>query len=345
FNEPDATTLSQYDMVVWISGDAFGGPAAPLAGPSESAETSLSIYLNNGGCLFLSSQQYFFDRGSVVNPFMTNYLGVSSMINNVSQTSVAGAGIFAGIGSFPLSFPSGFLNRTDRVVPRPEAQIAFSGSNGSAAISKDAGNYRTIFLAFPLEAIADAAARSNVLLTALDFCTALPPPPACLFCDDFNDGVQPSWTFGKGTWQEANGALSGAYSRKTSAIASPVFAGCTQCTVEGKMQTAGGTGNRVSLLGWFVDKKNSVELMMKEENDTWIFKQRSGGTVVAKAKASAVIAPGVSYAAKVTFDGSLFTITVDNVPLMTVPAAVSPAGTVGFQVKGTTGTFDEIRVD
>ena len=344
-DEPDSTTLSQYAMVVWISGDAFGGPSAPVAGPSESSETSLSIYLNNGGCLFLTSQQYFWDRGSVVNPFMSNYLGVSSMINNVAQNSVTGTGIFAGVGSFPLSFPSGFLNRADRVVPAAGAQSAFSGSNGNAAISKDAGTYRTVFLGFPLEAIGDSAARNSVLQTALDFCTDVTPPPSCLYCDDFNDGVQPSWTFGKGTWQETSGALTGTHSRKTSATASPAFLGCSQCTVEAKLQTAGGTGNRVSLLAWYVDKRTSVELMMNEESDRWIFKQRIAGSVIAKAKANGVIAPGIAYNARITFDGSAFQVFIDNAQVMTVPAAGSPSGTVGFQVKGTTGTFDEITVN
>lgn len=344
-DEPDSTILSQYAMVIWISGDAMGGPLSPVAGPSESSETSLSIYLNNGGCLFLSSQQYFFDRGSVLNPFMTNYLGVGSEINNVVQTNVTGTGIFSGVGNFPLNFPSGFLNRTDRVVPAAGAQSAFSGSNGNAAVSKDAGTYHTIYLGFPLEAIANASARKDVLQRAFDFCTSTPPPPACLFCDDFNDGVQPGWVFGKGTWQEGSGALSGSYSRKSSAVASPVFAGCSTCTVEAKLQTSGGAGNRVSLLAWHVDKHTGVELIMNEESDRWLFKQRIGGTVTAKAKAAATIVPGVNYDARITFDGSVFQVFIDNALVMTVPATGSPSGTVGFQVKGTTGAFDEIQVN
>ena len=32
------------------------------------------------------------------------------------------------------------------------------------------------------------------------------------------------------------------------------------------MRTAGGTGNRVWLLAWYQDKKNTVEVMMKEAN-------------------------------------------------------------------------------
>lgn len=70
------------------------------------------------------------------------------------------------------------------------------------------------------------------------------------------------------------------------------------------MQTAGGAGNKVWLLGWYVDSGNYVELLMKEETDRWILKHHSGGQA----------------------------------------AAITIPGTVGFETKNTMGTFDEIDV-
>ena len=551
-NEPDSTMMSLYSTVIWTSGDASGGAGAPIAGPSEASETSLTGFLNNGGCLLLSSQEYYADRGSVVNPFMANYLGIGTEDNNVFQTNITGNGIFTGLGSFNLVFPGGFVNKTDRMIPAsgPGVQVAFNGNAGTAAISKDGGAFRTIYMAFPLEVANGPAGPINVVQRALEFCAGLHQPdlsvsivdspdpvnagdsltytltisnngtvtatntvitdtlpaavnlisanatqgsgcsgssqitcnlgnvaqgapaavtivvatttqgslsnsasvtsdvadaslynnsatatsqvnapcptialspatapdgtagvsynqlfsasggagpytfnstplpaslvlstagtlsgipnaagafpftvtatdthgctgtadytltvaPGCLFCDDFNDNIMPDWTFGKGQWQEDSGSLSGTYTRNTTAIATPLFVGCSQCTVEAKMQTAGGPGNRVSLLSWYVDKKQNVELMMKEESHRWVLKQRSGGAIVAKKKTPGSISPGAPYDVRISYDGINFTVFVDNALLMTMPSGAAAAGSVGFSVKRTTGSFDEINV-
>lgn len=113
------------------------------------------------------------------------------------------------------------------------------------------------------------------------------------------------------------------------------------------MRTAGGSGNRVWLMGWYQDKRNTVELLMKEESDRWILKQRSAGGIVAKMKALLTIDPNVVYKVNIQFDGTNFQVSIDDVLIMTMPKApgTSPSGTTGFQVKSTTGSFDEISVD
>jgi len=171
----------------------------------------------------------------------------------------------------------------------------------------------------------------------------------CLFCDDFNDGVlSTGWTYVKPNWTESGGLLAGAPTgRKAIAIATPIFSGCSNCTVEAEMQTGGGAGNRVWLLAWYVDKKNTVELLMKEENDFWVLKQKSNGSVVAKAKGAATIDPNTIYDAKIVFDGNQFQLYVNNTLLITLPkgAGTNPNGTIGFQSKLTTGSFDSIDVN
>jgi glucose/arabinose dehydrogenase/uncharacterized membrane protein len=170
---------------------------------------------------------------------------------------------------------------------------------------------------------------------------------SCLFCDDFEDGVlDPNWTYIKPTWTESGGSLQGSSNKKAIAVATPVFGGCLNCTIQASLMTAGGPGNRVWLLGWYVDKNNKVELLMKEEKDVWVLKQRSGGSIVAKAKATATIDPNVAYAVVVSFDGTQFTVTIDGNTLITLtPKGTVPSGTVGFQAKDTTGFFDYINVN
>lgn len=173
--------------------------------------------------------------------------------------------------------------------------------------------------------------------------------PACLFCDQFNDGMLPTnWTLKPltGTWSENGNELVGTASRKAFAIAQPAFPGCQQCFVEASLQSAGGQFGRVWLLGWFIDKRNTIELVMKEAADRWILKQRSGGAVVQKAKALSTINANQPYVARVVFDGTTLTVFIDGVQIISMaPAATVPLGTVGFKVKATTGTFDYITVN
>ncbi|HSE40105.1 MAG TPA: choice-of-anchor B family protein [Acidobacteriota bacterium] len=435
-DEPDAATMSNYQMVIWFSGDAAGGAVDPKAGPTESSETSLTQYLNSGGCFFLSSEEYFADRGSVLSPFMANQLGIQSMNNNVSMTNVTGNGIFNGVGNFTLQFPANLSNLTDRVVPNVTlgAQVAFSGNQGNAAISRDSGTYRTIFLGFPFEAIPTQSKRREVMQKAIDYClnttcpaitltpTSLPAGtqgtpynqtivatggtapytyavssgslPAglsltnagvlsgtptgtgtsnftvlatdsdgctgtrlysltinsgtCTFCDDFEDGVlNPNWTYMKQTWNETGGNLVGTPNgKKVTAIATPVFSGCMNCSAQTQMRTAGGIGSRISLFAWFVDRRNTLELQMNQEKGRFILKQKVNGTTVAKQKSVQPINTNQFYDVRVTFTGTQFEVRVDGVLVITMNSGGAvPAGTVGFQVKNTTGSFGSIVVN
>jgi len=172
----------------------------------------------------------------------------------------------------------------------------------------------------------------------------------CLYCDDFNDGtLDPNWTYVKPTWTEGGGNLMGTPAKKKAiAAATPVFAGCQVCSMEAGMLTAGGISNKLWMLGWYVDKKNTMELLMKEESEKWVLKQRVNGKVVAKAKGIKTIDPNTVYAARIVFDGTSFQVFIDDfqTPLFTLtPQGAVPVGTVGFSVKNTTGSFDYVTVN
>lgn len=157
-----------------------------------------------------------------------------------------------------------------------------------------------------------------------------------------------NWTYLKPNWNETAGNLVGVpVKKKAIVLATPIFAGCSTCSIQTQIQTAGGVGNKVWFLGWYVSKQDTVELLMKEESDKWVLKQRVGGTVVVKQKALKTIDSNVFYVVLVTFDGTNFQVFIDDLvnPLITMPAVGSPSGTVGFEVKNTTGSFAEISVN
>lgn len=174
---------------------------------------------------------------------------------------------------------------------------------------------------------------------------------ACLFCDSFNDGLLPlstDWTYTPNTtpWAEDGSHLVATTGKSTSIIATPIFTGCLNCSVETGFETAGGLKNKVSLFGWYVDKSNQVELLIKQQQGKLILKQRSGGQIARKAKGLMALNANQAYTIRITFDGSLFTVLVDGSPLFTMtPGAAVPTGTVGFQVKKTTAKFDYITVN
>jgi hypothetical protein len=170
-SEPDAATLNQYVMVIWFSGHLFGGNES---GPSPSGEASLATFLDNGGCFFITSQDYHYDRG--LTSFMTSYLGVASVTNDQGQTSATGAGpLFSGYGPYTLSYP--FSNFSDIVNPNGSAEVAFVGNVGNLAVNHDNGVYRASYWGFPFEAIPSAGARADLMGTLVGWCGAFPPEP------------------------------------------------------------------------------------------------------------------------------------------------------------------------
>lgn len=170
--EPTLAQLSGYKIIIWFSGDSFGGSSNPKAGPKPATESILASWLDAGGVLFLSSQDYLYDRigfgGTAPNTFMANYLGVGAPLGqDVSQSSVTGQNVFAGYGSYTLSYP--FSNYSDRIVPNGNAALAFMGNQGGAGVSMDGGHYRTVFFGFPWEAIGNASDRQAVMQRVIEW--------------------------------------------------------------------------------------------------------------------------------------------------------------------------------
>jgi hypothetical protein len=143
---PSTGNLTPYQTVIWFTGDDID---ATLSAADEAA---LGSFLDGGGKLFLSSQNYFYDVG-FVNTFMQNYLHVSAVQNDVGATSVkgvAGNAVGDGLGPYALTSLAEFA---DRLTPRtPGGLSAFvNQSDSTVAVSFADGSYCTLFAAFPFE--------------------------------------------------------------------------------------------------------------------------------------------------------------------------------------------------
>ncbi len=164
--EPGSADLAQYRLVIWFT----GGNESGSTGPGPAAELQLQSYLNSGGCLAISSQDYFFARD--LTAFMRNYLGVASVIADVQHTVAGGARAFADLPSAPLSYP--FANWSDALVPGAAGAVAFNGDAGVAGVHKETSIYRTVFSAFPWEALPSLGQREILMGALLEYCVGGP---------------------------------------------------------------------------------------------------------------------------------------------------------------------------
>lgn len=179
--EPDEAVLSQYDAIIWFSGDAyrFFGFGQPLAGPNQQSELALAAYLDNGNCLLLSSQDYFYDRG--ITSFMQTYLGVESAENDAGAMILTGRPPFEMIGSFPINgTPILGLADPDIIYPNATATTAFVREDQAPMATYRDDIYQTLFLGFDLFDI-EPTPRMLVIDRFLDLCRSVkefaPPPP------------------------------------------------------------------------------------------------------------------------------------------------------------------------
>lgn len=146
-NGPTLAELEGYNIVIWFSGDKYGGSSA---GPNGSDEANLAAYLDGGGNLFLSSQDYLYDM--TLTSFGQTYLGISSFTNDsgnaTTKYGVAGDPIGAGLGPYPLTYPANFSDYGDIVSAGTGASVAFRSSadgGNNLDVDKVGANWKTAF--------------------------------------------------------------------------------------------------------------------------------------------------------------------------------------------------------
>ncbi len=165
--------------------------------------------------------------------------------------------------------------------------------------------------------------------------------PQFLFKDDFEDGEAADWTFVKGTWNVVSGALTGFTSKKGDALAP--YSGCSGCTIEADIQFDA-PGGKISLLGWFEDKRNYTEVVLREDKDKLQVIRKVNGAKVVKLKANVAFNTGVTYRIRINLNSGTFTVSVDGVVVVSGSAQGNPFGAVGFRIKDATASFKEITV-
>ncbi len=146
FGSPTLQRLAQYPVVIWFTGYDWYNTLTP------SEEATLSAYLDGGGRLAFSSQDYLYTSG--LTNFGRDRLGVLRHTEDLTVTRTVGAvGHPVGDGRATLDLFYPFRNYSDALRPSPAAAVAFWGQHGQpAALTVDSAPWKTAFYAFALEA-------------------------------------------------------------------------------------------------------------------------------------------------------------------------------------------------
>jgi len=165
---PPADVLALHPIVVWFAGYDWVDTL------NSAEEKKLADYLDGGGRLLLSAQDYLYTNN--VTEFGAQYLGVLTYTEDLTTTTVqgvAGHPIGDGLGPFTLDYP--FTNFSDAVEPTHVATATFVGDHERpVAIAYDPVDrgFATAFFAFPLEALLDGP-RAQVLERAVAWLSPL----------------------------------------------------------------------------------------------------------------------------------------------------------------------------
>jgi uncharacterized repeat protein (TIGR01451 family) len=148
---PTQARLQSHPVVIWFTAYDWYKTLTP------DDEARLAGYLDNGGRLLLSSQDYLYTSRSP--DFARETLGVLGYTEGVTATQVTGAvgsPIGHTSGTLELDYP--FRNWSDALRPHPAAATAFWGQHGQpVALTLDAAPFKTAFFAFPLETLSPDA--------------------------------------------------------------------------------------------------------------------------------------------------------------------------------------------
>lgn len=180
---PTAQDMAPYRSVVWFTGYDYQTPISP----TEEAE--LIAYLDGGGNLLMSSpeQEYAFP-GSVI---LSDYFWVDVITEDVILTGTVGNvadPLYAGLGPYPMGRPDqwgaywptgedeGPYDDALRVKAGGFEPLLYTATDEPNSTRYQGANFKTVYLAFPLEWVVELNGRMEIMETALGwFCEPNPP--------------------------------------------------------------------------------------------------------------------------------------------------------------------------
>ncbi len=191
---PPLDSLNQYRTVLWTTADDYGYAGSPTT-LTATDQANLQAYLDNGGNLFLSSQDLLYDNEPVTT-FITDHLHVADHDDDTHPTQETGYPDDPISDGMVLSLSYPFSNWGDDIVPGAGATGVFENTAysreefirnntpaGASLVRDESGKqlpcgglrypasgsstYKVVFFAFAFEAISTANPAPNNQKTVL----------------------------------------------------------------------------------------------------------------------------------------------------------------------------------
>jgi hypothetical protein len=178
--DPTLADLQGYSAVVWFTGYAWDETVF-----TATNEADVGAYLDAGGNFLLSAQEYLYSAGGTT-PFMANYLGVDTYVEDVIELDPIGTlgnPVGDGLGPFAMVRPDDFYTYwptetyegpyDDYIYAAAgfEEPFYFNTSGQPNSTNYDSGTFKTIYMAWPFEWIDTVDERADILDKALSwFC-------------------------------------------------------------------------------------------------------------------------------------------------------------------------------
>lgn len=179
---PGLTILEQYDIIFWFCGESWENNQSM----SDVDEANLASFLDGGGKLLLSGQDYLYDRYPAAGNFATgqfpyDYLGVSEVMQDFWSIFYPEQGFAQGMSnSFAsgLSFQFDDIYTTgkdglyiDQIVPTETGlfEVTEPSPSGIAACQFDGGEFRSVFTSISFATISNQTTLEDVLYTCFEW--------------------------------------------------------------------------------------------------------------------------------------------------------------------------------
>lgn len=185
YNGPPLATMQNYDVVIWYTGETWN--SAYCVTISATDEANLGQYLDGGGALLLTGQDYFYDRYPSAGNFPAGsfpyvYLGLQSTVQDLGEefggtyTGQAGtcfdglSGTFNAVGVYNPDVPCWLDNTTPRA---GEATMNLRADTAGSQVcnvgfERFTGAYKVIYSNLGFEVITDLSARAAIIKAAID---------------------------------------------------------------------------------------------------------------------------------------------------------------------------------
>ncbi len=181
---PDLMTMMDYDIIIWFCGEGWTGNQTM----SDNDEMNLASYLDAGGTLFLSGQDYLWDRypsaGALsAGDFPYDYLGVTSVAQDnwvVETPDLANASGVAGSLAEGFTFDVAdiftttkdglFIDEIAGTMGMDLFEITGPPPSGYTAVQFDASKgFKTVFTTLSFAGITDALVQADLMMDIVGF--------------------------------------------------------------------------------------------------------------------------------------------------------------------------------